>query len=270
MTNNPTVNPGYRVVFFSHGGGPLPLLNDPSHLAMIRFMRALPAQLITPKAIVVFSAHWEEPVVTLQTHPNPPMFYDYYGFPPETYKIQYPAPGAPNLAQEIEDTLTRQGISSAKDPKRGFDHGHFIPLSLMYPEPTIPTFQISLIRGLDPAKHLQLGEALRLFLERDVLFIGSGFSYHNLRAFSWEPDNRPDPLNDAFQNWLIDTCVRTDDYAVLSVKLRAWSQAPGARYAHPREEHLIPLMISAGLGGSKADVVFDDYILGKRGVAFAW
>lgn len=270
MANDPTINPAYRVVYFSHGGGPLPLLNDPGHQAMIQFMRALPAQLIAPKAIVVFSAHWEEPVVTLQAHSQPPMYYDYYGFPPETYKTQYSAPGSPELAQEIEEALTRQGISSAKNPQRGFDHGHFIPLSLMYPEANIPTFQISLIRGLDPAQHLQLGEALRPFLERDVLFIGSGFSYHNLRAFSWEPDNRPDPLNDAFQDWLIDTCANTDDYADIFNKLQTWSLAPGARYAHPREEHLIPLMICAGLGSGKADVVFDDYILGKRGVAFAW
>jgi 4,5-DOPA dioxygenase extradiol len=270
MTTHLPTNPNYRVVFLSHGGGPLPLLNDPSHQAMIRFMRALPAKLITPKAVVVFSAHWEEPVVTLQTHPQPPMLYDYYGFPPETYTINYPAPGAPELAQEIEEVLTNHGISSARDSHRGFDHGHFIPLSLMYPQANIPTFQISLIRGLDPTAHLQLGEALRLFLERDVLFIGSGFSFHNMRAFSWKPDNSIDPLNEAFQDWLIETCATTDAYASVFAKLQSWSQAPGARYAHPREEHLIPLLVSAGLGGGKADLIFDDYILGKRGIAFGW
>ncbi|MGB4595255.1 MAG: class III extradiol ring-cleavage dioxygenase [Anaerolineaceae bacterium] len=270
MTSQLSTNPKYRVVFFSHGGGPMPLLNDPGHQAMIRFMRALPGQLIAPKAIIVFSAHWEEPAVTLQTHPTPPMFYDYYGFPPETYQIQYPAPGAPELAQKIEEVLNNQNIPTSKNPSRGYDHGHFIPLSLMYPEANIPTFQISLIKGLDPTAHLQLGEALRPFLERDVLFIGSGFSYHNLRAFSWKPDNTPDPLNTAFQDWLIDTCTATEDHATVSAKLQSWSQAPGARYAHPREEHLIPLMICAGLAAGKADLVFDDYILGKRATAFAW
>jgi len=123
---------------------------------------------------------------------------------------------------------------------------------------------------LDPLAHLRLGEALRPYLERDVLFIGSGFSFHNMRAFSWKPDNTPDPLNTSFQDWLIETCSATDDYAAVSSKLQAWSQAPGARYAHPREEHLIPLMICAGLGGGKGNLVFDDYILGKRGVAFGW
>ena len=198
------------------------------------------------------------------------MLYDYFGFPPETYTVQYPAPGNPALAEEIEVLLKENGIASAQDNKRGFDHGHFIPLRMMYPQANIPTFQISLIKGLDPTAHLKLGEALRPLMEREILVIGSGFSFHNMRAFSWSPDNQPDPLNDAFQDWLIDTCATQDDYSRLSANLQAWSQAPGARYAHPREEHLMPLMVCAGLGTGKADLIFDDYILGKRGVAFGW
>ena len=127
-----------------------------------------------------------------------------------------------------------------------------------------------MIKGLDPTAHLKLGEALRPLLEREILVIGSGFSFHNMRAFSWSPDNQPDPLNDAFQNCLIDTCASQDDYARLSTSLQAWSQAPGARHAHPREEHLMPLMVCAGLGTGKADLIFDVTILGTRAVAFGW
>ena len=145
-----------RIVYFSHGGGPLPLLGDPGHKAMIDFMRVLPEQIARPDLILVISAHWEETAPTLLGSPNPPIFYDYYGFPPETYTVNYPAPGAPESAQNIADILATAGIPSRIDPTRGYDHGHFIPLMMMYPEADIPTLQLSLIRGLDPASNDKL------------------------------------------------------------------------------------------------------------------
>lgn len=263
-------NSKHLIVYFSHGGGPLPLLNDPGHAAMIQFMKSLPDRLIAPKAIIVLSAHWEEPQVTLQTNPRPSMYYDYYGFPPEMYQVQYPAPGCPALAEEVETALLARGIPCTRDDDRGFDHGHFIPLLLMYPEANIPTIQISLIRGLDPEAHLRMGEALRPLLGQGVLFIGSGFSFHNLRTFNWKAYQQADPLNDTFQDWLVETCCRTEKYTETFRRLKEWSQAPNARYAHPREEHLLPLMVCAGLAGRRGTLLFDDYILSKRGVAFGW
>ena len=258
-----------RVVYFSHGGGPLPLLGDPGHKAMIDFMRVLPEQIARPDLILVISAHWEETIPTLLGSPTPPMFYDYYGFPPETYTVNYPAPGAPESAQKIAEMLAAAGIPSRIDPTRGYDHGHFIPLMMMYPEADIPTLQLSLIRGLDPERHLQLGEALRPLLEGNVLIIGSGFSFHNMAAFSWRPSTAPDPANDDFQNWLIKATTHAD-YADTRRALLNWAQAPSARYCHPREEHLLPLMVCAGLAQTPAQVLFDDFILGKRGLAFGW
>ena len=140
---------------------------------------------------------------------------------------------------------------------------------MMYPEADIPTLQLSLIRGLDPERHLQLGEALRPMLEENVLIIGSGFSFHNMSAFSWRLSTAPDAANDAFQNWLIEAASHAA-YADTRHALLNWAQAPSARYCHPREEHLLPLLVCAGLAQSPAEVLFDDFILGKRGLAFGW
>ncbi len=197
------------------------------------------------------------------------MFYDYYGFPPKTYTVQYPAPGAPGKAAQIAQMLGNAGIPASINPTRGYDHGHFIPLLMMYPQADIPTLQLSLIRGLDPERHLQLGEALRPLLDENVLVIGSGFSFHNMSAFSWHPNGKPDPANDAFQDWLIKTNTEPLYNATRNALLN-WEYAPSARYCHPREEHLLPLLVCAGLAQSPAEVLFDDQILGKRGLAFGW
>ena len=113
-----------RIVFFSHGGGPLPILGDPSHQAMLDFMKKLPTRLRKPDAILVISAHWEESAATLLGAMNPPMFYDYYGFPEEAYTITYPAPGSPELAGRIAGILKANAIPSRLDPKMGYLQGH--------------------------------------------------------------------------------------------------------------------------------------------------
>jgi 4,5-DOPA dioxygenase extradiol len=261
---------GAQVVYFSHGGGPLPILGDPSHQAMVEFMTRLPAQLTRPDTIVVVSAHWEERAATLLGAPNPPMLYDYYGFPKEAYDITYPAPGHPALAQRIAGLLEKNGIRARVDTQRGFDHGLFIPLKLMYPRADVPSIQLSLLRGLDPAAHIALGKALRELLDENILVIGSGFSFHNLSAFFGQASGAPDPANDAFQDWLIETCAGPLSQSERERRLIEWEQAPSARYCHPREEHLLPLHVCLGMAGRLAKVVFDDQILGKRGAAFLW
>jgi 4,5-DOPA dioxygenase extradiol len=259
-----------QIVYFSHGGGPLPILGDPSHKAMVDFMRQLPSQLRKPDAILVVSAHWEERAATLLGAQTPPMFYDYYGFPDEAYEITYPAPGSPDLANRLAESLRRSGVSAHVDPQRGFDHGLFIPLKLMYPQADIPSLQLSLLHGLDPAAHMKLGKALRELMHERILVIGSGFSFHNLRAFSWQGTSAPDPANDAFQDWLIEVCTGPIPQSEREQRLIEWEKAPSARYCHPREEHLLPLHVCLGMANKPAKVVFDDHILGKRGVAFLW
>ncbi|MDQ1331438.1 MAG: hypothetical protein QG578_1706, partial [Thermodesulfobacteriota bacterium] len=241
MLNHNNSHNKIQILYFSHGGGPLPILGDASHKAMVDFMINLPVRLKKPDAIIVISAHWEESAATLLGAQNPSMFYDYYGFPEEAYTVTYPAPGSPELAKRIAGIFNKNDIPASIDFKRGFDHGLFIPLKLMYPKADIPSLQLSLLRGLDPAAHIALGKALRELTHENILVIGSGFSFHNMRAFSWEGVNTPDPENDAFQNWLIDVCTNPVSWSAREQRLIEWEKAPSARYCHPREEHLLPL-----------------------------
>jgi aromatic ring-opening dioxygenase catalytic subunit (LigB family) len=258
------------VIYFSHGGGPLPILGDPSHAAMIDFMQNLPEKIIRPDSVIVISAHWEEKIPTVLGHASPPLFYDYYGFPEEAYELKYPVPGNPELAHRITTLLTKAGIQSAIDKDRGFDHGLFIPLKMMYPEADIPMTQISLIRGLKPQDHISLGKALRNLLGENILIIGSGFSFHNMRAFNWNNTVEQDPENDQFQEWLIDTCTGNHPQTEREEMLLGWDAAPGARYCHPREEHLMPLHVCSGATCKAAEIIFDDFILGKRSIGLKW
>lgn len=269
MESNPVENIA-QIVYFSHGGGPLPILGDESHQAMVDFMTRLPSQLRKPNAILVISAHWEEREATLLGAPNPTLFYDYYGFPDEAYSITYPSPGSPDLAKRIAGILNENNIPTRIDPQRGYDHGLFIPLKLMYPQADIPALQLSLLRGLNPSAHLALGKALRGLKQENILVVGSGFSFHNLRAFFGQALGTPDPANDAFQDWLIETCTNTSSQAEREQRLIDWEKAPSARYCHPREEHLLPLHVCMGMADKPAKVVFDDQILGKRAIAFLW
>ena len=270
MPNHSNSQDKAQIVYFSHGGGPLPILGDTGHKAMVEFMRQLPSRLKKPDAILVISAHWEEDDATLLGAKTPAMFYDYYGFPEEAYEITYPAPGSPDLADRIAGLLNQNKMPARIDPQRGFDHGLFIPLKLMYPQADIPAIQLSLLRGLDPSAHLSLGAGLRELMNENIMVIGSGFSFHNMQAFSWHGANTPDAANDEFQNWLIEVCTGPLSPSERERRLVDWQKAPSARYCHPREEHLLPLHVCMGMANKAATMIFDDFILGKRGLAFLW
>jgi aromatic ring-opening dioxygenase catalytic subunit (LigB family) len=246
-----TMSPSNRmpVAFFPHGGGPWPFVD----LGMPRreldeleaYLKGVPSLARqAPKAIVVVSAHWEERVPTVMTSPKPPMLYDYYGFPEESYRITWPAPGSPEVAARVRELLGAAGIESAEDPSRGFDHGAFVPLKVMYPEARIPTVQLSLQEGLDPQQHLRIGRALAPLRDEGVFVVGSGETFHNLRAFR---DPRVPPLATEFDRWL--QAAATASPGTRDQQLAAWTSAPHARLIHPREEHLLPLMVIAGAAG---------------------
>lgn len=244
------------VVYLPHGGGPWPFVElgfvarsevlDLS--AYLESLRDLGPQ--KPTALLVISAHWEEPVPTLMTHPNPPMLYDYYGFPPESYTLQWPAPGAPALAQQVKALLSGAGFPVVENSERGFDHGTFVPLKVTWPEAEIPTLQLSLQQGLDPAAHLAMGRALAPLRDQGVLIVGSGMSYHNLREFS---SQRARLVAETFDRWLQTSATAAPEER--EEFLLSWSRAPMARAAHPREEHLLPLMVVAGAAGDDAGSV---------------
>jgi 4,5-DOPA dioxygenase extradiol len=208
--NNELTNQRSSVLYLSHGGGPLPLLGDKGHQNMIDFIRTVTPTLIKPSAILVISAHWEENKPTITSGVFPSLIYDYYGFPKEAYEIEYPVPGAPKLADKIFNLLGRAGIDAQFDDQRGFDHGLFVPLKLMYPEASIPCVQLSLVNNLQPEQHIRMGKVLADLKKDNVLVIGAGFSFHNLTAFfaPSTPQSTPQSqaMNQAFEHWLIDTC----------------------------------------------------------------
>ena len=259
------------ILYLSHGGGPLPLLGDPAHTDMVATLEQVARDIGKPSAILVISAHWEESVATVTTGASPELIYDYYGFPEESYQITYPAQVEPELANAVLSALTDAGIQAIGDAARGFDHGLFIPLKIMYPDADIPCVQLSLLNSLDAEAHLRLGEALQGLDYDNLLVIGSGFSFHNMRAF-FAPDT-PDAesKNIAFDDWLTDTCTDTTlTESVRRSSLRDWEQAPQARYCHPREEHLLPLQVCYGLAASAANTSYRCKILGKHASMFLW
>lgn len=263
--------PYASALFLSHGGGPLPVLGDPGHDEMREGLARIATLMAKPRAIVVVSAHWEESRPTVLSHPAPSLLYDYYGFPEASYRLQYPAPGAPELAHALITNLQQHGMDACADAERGFDHGLFIPLMLMYPDADIPCTQLSLLNTLDADAHLRLGEALRGALPEGTLLIGSGFSFHNMRAFFAPATAETRRMNEDFEHWLVQTCTSMELSEVERRQhLQDWTQAPSARYCHPREEHLLPLHVCYGVAGKAANRHFGMSILGKQASAFIW
>lgn len=229
--------------FISHGGGPWPWL--PEWKGMMSILAASLANMPkeigeTPKAVLMVSGHWEEPDFAVMASPAPGMVYDYSGFPPHTYTIKYAAPGAPELARRVADLLTAAGLPTHLDGERGFDHGVFAPMKVMYPDASVPLLQVAIRDNYDPETHLALGRALAPLRDQGVLIVGSGLSYHNLRLFG--PGAREPSA--AFDAWL-DAALKSAPPERTALLLD-WEKAPFARVCHPREDHLIPLMAAVG------------------------
>lgn len=260
-----------QALFLSHGGGPLPLLGDPGHTAMVTNLESLAGRVRVPDALVVVSAHWEASVPTITSGANPGLIYDYHGFPPESYTIEYPCPGEPALAAEVHRRLQVAGIDAHLDPARGFDHGLFVPLKIMYPEAQVPCVQLSLVETLDPAQHFEIGRALAGLHESGVWVVGSGFSFHNLRAFFTPDTQESRQLNQSFEAWLEAVCCgRADAEDARAAKLVHWDAAPGARFCHPRAEHLLPLHVCYGVAGGPAAERIGMQIMGKEASCYRW
>ena len=263
MASDPASAP-LPALYIPHGGGPCFFMdwNPPDEWKKMGDWLTRLGETVTPrpKAILVISGHWEEPEFTLTGNPHPKLIYDYSGFPPHTYQLEYAAPGAPKLVQEISALLKSAGIPVRVDPQRGFDHGVFIPLKMIYPKADIPIVQLSLKQGLDPAEHIALGRALAPLRQEGVLITGSGMSYHNMRGFGM-PANAD---SDTFDAWLTKAVAAPD----VQTQLTHWAAAPKGRQSHPREEHLIPLMVAAGAGGGPGRKIFSDRVMGATESAF--
>lgn len=252
--------------FVPHGGGPCFFMEwtagpPDTWDGLARSLRSFGSIVgADPEAIVVVSGHHEGQVVEIASSPAPPMLFDYHGFPPHTYELSYPAPGSPRLADRVAGLLGASGIAHRRDPDRGFDHGVFVPFLLMYPQADVPIVQLSLRSDLDAGFHLDLGRALTPLRDEGVLVVGSGMTYHNL---SWFGTDRARRDSATFDDWLTGAC--TAEPAHRRRALAHWAGAPAARAAHPREEHLLPLMVVAGAAdGEPGARVFSHEVMGVR------
>ncbi len=248
-TTSKTTTNRMPVYFLSHGGGPWPYIDGMRELyaKTARAFTDLPARLpAKPKAVLVISGHWEASEFTVSTATNPPMEYDYSGFPAHTYQIEYPAPGAPALAERVASLLAAAGVTARSDPRRGFDHGTFVPLGLMYPDADVPVVMLSLKSSYGSLEHIRIGQALEPLRDEGVLIIGSGLTYHNMRGFGRDESSA---VADAFERYLSEA-IQQPDSGARNAALATWEAAPGARLAHPQEDHLLPLMVVAGAAGN--------------------
>ena len=231
--------------FISHGGGPWPWI--PQMRASFSALEASLKQMVRdfpeqPKAILMISGHWEEDEVAVMGTARPPMLYDYYGFPAHTYEITYAAPGAPEIASRTQHLLEQAGIPSRIDPARGFDHGLFAPMEVMYPQADMPIFQVSMLRSYDPQAHLDVGRALRPLRDEGVMIVGSGLSFHNLKLMREGDEGRV--ASAQFDDWLYKAMMAKPSErreAMLN-----WETAPAARICHEEEDHLVPIFVALG------------------------
>jgi aromatic ring-opening dioxygenase catalytic subunit (LigB family) len=238
-------SPRLPTYYLSHGGGPWPWMKAEAGRTFDKLeagLMAVRAELgDAPKAVLVISGHWETPGFAVSSAERPGMEFDYYGFPEHLYRISYPAPGAPELAARVQALLAAGGRACTADPQRGFDHGTFSLMKPLWPDADMPIVQLSLRSSLDPAEHLAVGALLAPLRDEGVLIVGSGSSYHNLRLRGPQAV----PPGRAFDGWLEQTLVQAPP-AERQARLRRWDQAPAARLVHPREDHLLPLMVAVG------------------------
>ena len=255
-------------IFLPHGGGPCFFMDwtwgpPDTWVPTRRFLEALAGSLPeTPRAILVISGHWEESSFTVGAATTPQLVFDYYGFPEHTYHLEWPARTDPNLAERVLGLLNEARLPAAVNHSRGYDHGVFVPLKIAFPEAQIPVIPLSLALErdgrLDVERHLAAGRALAPLRDEGVLIVGSGMSFHNLRAY-FRPETRDTARE--FDLWLTQAVQSSAEHR--DSMLRGWASAPHARFAHPREEHLLPLMVVAGAAGHAPGVkVFGDEPMG--------
>jgi 4,5-DOPA dioxygenase extradiol len=242
-------------LFLAHGS-PLLAIEDKPYT---RFLKDL-GNGMKPKAVVIFTAHWETEKVTVSSHNDEyETIYDFYGFPDELYQVKYPARGSSEVAAQVTKLFEEQGIPWATDSARGLDHGSWTMLLHLFPEADVPIVQISVNPFLDPAAQYKIGEALRPLTEQDVLIIGSGVTVHNLRAVNWGA-KEPDAWAIEFDDWL----VRHVKSGELQTLFRYQTEAPNATLAVPRAEHFVPFYLAMGAGElARGQVLYRDYEFGN-------
>jgi len=231
-------------LFLSHGAPTLLLDDCPTS----EFLRAFGPTLERPRAILMISAHWEAGESRLLGASRPDTLHDFYGFPPALYAMRYPAPGATALIETLQETLTAAGFKVLIDDARGYDHGVWVPLKLMFPAADIPIAQVSINPDQSPLHHWRLGRALGMLRNQGVLVVGSGSITHNLGDFRSNragSDTPVMPYAQEFVEWFDEALTAQATDRLLAYR----TQAPHAARAHPTDEHLLPLFVALGAAG---------------------
>ena len=224
--------------FINHGTGPGPLLGLKSQAAVVQSLEELGRALPKCKCLLVVSAHWVEPYAYVASAPRPALLYDYEGYPPEAYAHRYPAPGHPDVAKRVHQLLKSNGVPARLDPARGLDQGVFVPLTFLAPAADVPVVCLSLVTGLDAQSHWRIGRALAPLRDEGVVLLGSGQSYNN--------QTRSGKDAEMSVQWDRELCAAcTGDVARRRARLVAWPKMPFAKSAHPKPDHLMPLLVAA-------------------------
>ncbi|MHA6129473.1 DODA-type extradiol aromatic ring-opening family dioxygenase [Pseudomonas fluorescens group sp. PF-1] len=245
-------------LYISHGSPMLALEPGASGPALAR----LAAELPKPKAIVIVSAHWESNELLVSGHPRPDTWHDFGGFPKALFEVEYPAPGDPQLAAEVVELLKASNLPARIDSNRPFDHGVWVPLSLMYPQADIPIVQVSLPTRGGPALQAHVGQALSSLRQHGVLLIGSGSITHNLRELDWHAGPESvEPWAQAFRDWMVEKLAANDEAALNDYRQRA----PNAVRNHPSDEHLLPLYFARAAGGDFS-IAHQGFTMGALGM----
>ncbi|KAF1986295.1 extradiol ring-cleavage dioxygenase [Aulographum hederae CBS 113979] len=269
------------VISISHGGGPMPLLGDPSHAAIVESLKTRVPEALklgtdeAPRAIVLVTAHWSTDEPTISAAEKNELLYDYHGFPSEAYKLKYPAKGSKEVAELVRESLAAEGMSGQLDVSRGWDHGVFIPMLLINPSANVPIIQVSVLASESISAHLSLGRALARLRDQNIAIIGSGFaSFHNLRIM-FSPQTLASPAfkarNKAW-NQALDDAVLEADGEERGKKLQGWRGWEGAYDSHPRggAEHFMPLVVCAAAGGEGKARVWKDEFTGLSIASYCW
>lgn len=248
-------------IFVNHGGGPLPLLGDSLHENLVKHLAAIGKTITKPRVILLASAHWETKEPTFLSSSDPGLLYDYYAFPAESYRIQYPAKNSLQVVERARRLLEAGGLKTQVEPKRGYDHGVFVPLKLMYPDADIPVVQVSLPISRDPNLIYRMGHLLAPLRSEGVLILGSGLSYHNLQSF-FSSDSSKSSRSRQFDTALQSACLSNENRRG---SLCEWENFPHARYCHPTEDHLMPLIFAAGAADCEpCRVIYEDELMGAK------
>ncbi|EOA85296.1 uncharacterized protein SETTUDRAFT_65325, partial [Exserohilum turcica Et28A] len=266
------------VIALSHGGGPMPLLGDPSHAPITKSLQTRVPHILklgtpdAPKAVVLVTAHWSTDKVTISSGAAHELLYDYYGFPPESYHIKHNAPGSPEVAEQVARALDEAGIEHVKDPQRPWDHGVFVPMKLIDPSATTPIVQVSVLASESAAQSYAVGRALAALRAQNIAIIGSGFAtFHNLRLFSQLANPALQAQTKEWSRAVTDAAL-TDDDAQREHKFLHWRSWQHAYSMHPRggAEHFLPLIVCAGAAAATKGKAYADSLRGTDMWSYYW